>query len=81
MEANTQQSHVEIFKGRKYSSLKKLLGVTKQVFRYINICKKEEFVQEFPLDYWLKLVQETEYVEESRFLREKIGKAPELVKK
>ena len=81
VEANMQQSRVEIFNGRKYSSLEKLLGVTKQVFRYINICKKEEFVKEFPLDYWLKLVQETEYVEESMFHREKIGKAPELVKK
>ena len=30
-EANMQQSRVEIFNGRKYSSLKKLLGVTKQV--------------------------------------------------
>ena len=76
-----QQSCVKIFSGRKYSNLKKLLGVTKQVFRYINICKKEEFVKESPLDYWLKLVQEMEYAEESRFLMEKIGKAPELVKK
>ena len=81
VEANMPQSRVEIFDRSKYSSLKKLLGVTKQVFRYINICRKEEFVKESPLEYWLKWVQETEYVEESKFLREKIGKAPELVKK
>ena len=76
-----RQEPVPVLDGNKYSSLKKLLGVTKRVFTFINMCKKEERIRDSPLSYWLKLVQETEYAEEVYFLKEKTGKVPELVKK
>lgn len=81
VDANTQSNRAEIFDGKRYSSLKKLLGVTKQVFRFVNICKKEEIVKESPINYWLKWVQEAEYAEEIKYIKENVGKVPELVKK
>ena len=76
-----EPGQVPVLDGNKYSSLKKLLGVTNQIFRFINLSRKEEYVKESPLRYWLKFVQETEYGEEMQFLKGKPGKTPDLVKK
>ena len=79
--AQASEEHIPLFDGSEYSRSQKLFRATELVFKFINNCKKEDFISVTPINYWLKIVQGTEFSEELKFLKGRHRKAPELVRK
>ena len=61
-----------IFDYTNYSTLKKLLDVTKFVFRFIKICRPNVSLPQ-PIVYWIQIVQKIHYPRSYSFLCNKVN--------